>query len=79
MKCVSPERRGASSSTNYIGTDLGSLLGPVLAGAVADKLGYIAMWRIMTVPIFAGLIIVIACRSKISRVEKNFDNMQKAG
>jgi len=79
MKCVSPERRGASSSTNYIGTDLGSLLGPVLAGAVADKLGYIAMWRIMTVPIFAGLIIVIACRSKINRVEKNFDNMQKAG
>ena len=31
MKMVTPDRRGAASCTNYLGTDFGFLLGPIVA------------------------------------------------
>lgn len=72
LKCVSAERRGAGSSTNFIGTDLGSLLGPILAGALVDAFGYRAMWRIMIIPVFFAMLIVIMYRRKIKYIEDNF-------
>jgi MFS family permease len=72
MKSVIPECRGAASSTNYIANDLGNLVGPVLAGMMADAYGYIFMWRIMTVPIFLAIVITICSRQIITRVEKQF-------
>ena len=66
MKCVSPERRGAASSTNYIGTDLGILTGPVIAGFLVDHLGYVLMWRIMIIPVMIALTIVVINRVKIT-------------
>jgi MFS family permease len=66
MKRVPKERRGAGSCTSYIGTDLGSLLGPVIAGYLAEKIGYPEMWRIMILPILTALVFVIIFRSDIS-------------
>jgi MFS family permease len=66
MKRVPKERRGAGSCTSYIGADLGSLLGPVIAGYLAEKIGYPEMWRIMMLPIFIALVFVIIFRSDIS-------------
>jgi len=64
MKIVPKERRGAGSSSNYIGMDLGILIGPVLAGRIAEKLGYVTMWRIIIIPV----IIAIALSLLFSRV-----------
>jgi MFS family permease len=65
MKCVSSERRGAGSSTNYIGQDLGNLVGPTIAGTIAGYFSYSAMWRFMTIPIVFSMIIVCVFRRRI--------------
>ena len=77
MKCVPPEQRGAGSSTNYIGTDLGSLVGPIIAGKIVEMTGYSSMWRIMTVPIFIALVAVILFSKRIANIEANFENMKE--
>lgn len=68
MKRVPKERRGTGSNTNYIGVDIGNLLGPVIAGQVigiiqartGDKLsGYSAMYLLMTLPMMFALALVI--------------------
>ena len=76
MKSVPEEKRGAGSSTNYIGTDLGSLIGPIIAGYVVEMAGYVSMWRIMTVPIFIAMVIVIFFRRRIKEIEVNFEAAQ---
>lgn len=72
MKCVPMERRGAGSSTNYIGNDLGQLAGPIVAGSLADAFGYNAMWRLMTVPVLIALVVVLCFRGRIAAVEARF-------
>lgn len=72
MKSAGPGQRGAASSTNYIGDDLGNLLSPIIAGVVADRLGYAAMWRIMVVPVAAAALLVFAARKRIRRIETGF-------
>jgi MFS family permease len=67
MKIVPKEKRGAGSSTNYIGQDLGNLVGPVIAGMVTGHFGYPVMWRVMIIPVIAALVIVIVFRGKINR------------
>jgi MFS family permease len=76
MKCVPAERRGAASSTNYVGTDLGNLAGPVIAGFLVDRFGYESMWRIMIFPVGIALIIVLAGRVQINRIVTEFQNRQ---
>jgi MFS family permease len=66
MKRVPKERRGAGSCTSYIGMDLGSFLGPVLAGAIAEKSGYANMWRIMIIPILTAAVMVFIFRKDIA-------------
>ena len=65
MKCVPKEKRGAGSSTNYIGQDLGNLVGPLIAGSLAGRFGYAAMWRIMIIPVALALLIVLVFRNSI--------------
>jgi MFS family permease len=72
MKTVLPERRGAASVTSYIGADLGSIAGPVIAGVIAEQFGYAVMWRVMTVMIFIAILFVIAFKTKIKTIEEDF-------
>lgn len=72
MKCVSRERRGAASSTNYIGDDLGNMLGPVVGGALASGVGYVYMWRFMLLPILLAAVTIFIRRKKIRNIEKEF-------
>jgi MFS family permease len=72
MKTVPNERRGAASSANYIGMDLGNLAGPMIGGIVAEALGYNAMWRIMTIPFVVGMVIMLLFRGAIARIEEDF-------
>lgn len=68
MKCVPPNKRGAGSITNYIGQDLGNLVGPTAAGFVVERMGYASMWRVMMIPIFIAMLIVIFSRQYIAKV-----------
>ncbi len=66
MKSVPKERRGAASCTAYVGTDLSHLIGPVLAGAVVDYTGgYVAMWRVMLLPIGVAIVLSLVMRGVI--------------
>lgn len=72
MKSVPQSRRGAASSTSYIGIDMGSLVGPTLAGFVATQTGYSSMWRYMTIPIFAAVAVTLLFRNRIITIEQDF-------
>jgi MFS family permease len=72
MKSVPPERRGSASSTNYIGMDSATLVGPIVAGVVAQAFGYPAMWLVMILPSIIGVVFVIAFRNNINRLESDF-------
>jgi MFS family permease len=72
IKCVPSERRGLASTTAYIGNDLGNLVVPVLAGAIVEHAGYVAMWRCMIIPLLGGIAFLIVCRVSIQKVESEF-------
>ena len=72
MKSVTSERRGAASSTNYIGMDIGILVGPIISGYLAQSFGYGMMFRIMVFPYILTILLLILGKSRIDRVEKEF-------
>ncbi|MDR0469992.1 MAG: MFS transporter [Peptococcaceae bacterium] len=72
MKTATPERRGAASSTNYIGMDIGTMVGPVIAGNVAQTYGYYTMWHVLVAPIIAGSFALFFARNAIKRIEERF-------
>jgi len=51
MKVVPANRRGAGSSTFFIGLDLGDLTGPVIAGALIQFSGYREMYLASLIPV----------------------------
>ncbi len=67
MKSVPKEKRGAGSTTNYIGQDAGNLVGPVVAGFVVEKFGYHTMWFVMIIPVLIAALIVLINRQTIIR------------
>ena len=67
MKLVPKAKRGAGSCTNYIGSDLGNLAGPVIAGSIVEAGGYVSMWRWMTLPVFAACILILLFRTVIDK------------
>jgi MFS family permease len=80
MKSVPKERRGAASCTSFIGSDIGNLVGPVIAGALimgtggANKiLGYQSMWRIMIVPILIAMAVSLIFRKQILYAGQSFN------
>ena len=72
MKTVPPERRGSASCTNYIGVDLGSIIGPAIAGFVAQSFGYTMLFRIMVFPFIIGMVVLYLSRQRILEIEENF-------
>lgn len=68
MGSVPVERRGAASNTTYTGLDVGTLIGPVLAGFIieaatargASELGaYSLMWYAMVLPALAAFAVIL--------------------
>ena len=55
MRAVPVERRGAASSTYYLGADIGQALTPVLGGIVATTQGYHTMFNLFALPLVAGI------------------------
>jgi MFS family permease len=74
MQLVPKERRGAASNTNFMGIDIGLLIGPTLAGFVINAvqnttgnvlLGYSVMYRVMAAPVIAAIILFGLNRKKL--------------
>lgn len=68
MASVPGDRRGAASNTTYTGMDIGSLLGPFVAGAAIEALtpgagsllaAYAQMWYVMIIPMAVALCIIV--------------------
>ena len=76
MKTVPNERRGAASSTNFIGMDLGNLIGPMIGGVIAQVYGYGAMWRTMAAPFLIGALLLFVFRRLFTRIERDFASNQ---
>jgi len=73
MKSVPANRRGSASSTNYIGMDSATLIGPTIAGIVAQIFGYSIMWLVMIIPLFIGIMVVLLYRKNIYHIENSFE------
>lgn len=74
MQLVPKERRGAAGNTNFMGIDIGFLLGPTLAGLVistvqnatgSEILGFSTMYRVMAVPAIVAMVIFGLSRKKL--------------
>jgi len=73
MKSVPRTRSGSASATQHIFMDIGTLIGPTIAGFIAQAAGYTpVMWLAMTVPLIIGLVVVIIGRMKIRKIEDQF-------
>jgi MFS family permease len=68
MTSVPAGRRGAASNTTFTGLDVGSLCGPLFAGAVIETLepmtgsllaAYSSMWLVMLVPMALAFAIIV--------------------
>lgn len=55
MRSVSRERRGAASSTYYLGADVGQALAPMAGGAVMEHFGTQAMFGSYMLPLVLGM------------------------
>jgi MFS family permease len=73
MKSVTADRRGSATSTNYIGMDLATLIGPTFAGIVAEIFGYSMMWVVMIIPLLIGVTVALLFRKKINHIEELFE------
>jgi MFS family permease len=76
MKLVPARLRGAASNTNYIGTDAGYIIGPILAGFIVTGVktntgneiaGYEIMYMAMIIPVAIAFAVILAARKKLNR------------
>ena len=72
MKTVKNERRGAASSTNYMGYDVGFLTGPIVAGSIIQSNGYVPMWYVFSAIMLIAALITLIFRKRIMKIESNF-------
>jgi len=72
LKTVPRNRRGSAISTNYIGMDIGTIIGPTLAGYLAEHFGYVAMWRFQIAPFLIAIAIIYFYRHRMTKIEKDF-------
>ena len=70
IKSVPPDKRGVGSSAYYIGLDVGNLAGPVIAGNVAEAVGYQLMWDVMIIPIALAFAFVILFKKRIDAADR---------
>lgn len=79
MRMVPKDRRGAASCTNYIGTDLGQLIGPTLGGFIVSLVGYSRMWSVMTLSMYCGVVIMLVFRRRITSFDMSYRNKTANG
>ena len=69
MKSVPSDRRGAASATSYYGTDIGYLIGPLIAGTIVEKFSYAMMFRVMPLFLLISLGVIWIKRDYIHSID----------
>jgi MFS family permease len=59
MRVTPASRRGAASSSTYIGSDVGLVLGNLINGTIAAKYGYQTLFTVFSLPIFLAIAIIV--------------------
>lgn len=57
MERAGVNKRGVGSSTSFIGTNFGYLIGPLLGGFIANNYGYSFMYKLTIIPLGIGFIV----------------------
>jgi len=70
LKSVCKTERALASATNSIGSNLGILFGPIIAGAIRDVSDYRTMFITMIVPVILSVAIVYMNKTKLLKIEK---------
>lgn len=65
MSLVPRERRGSATSTLFVMSDIGQLLGPIVGGLLVSRFGYATMFRIAPVWVLIAAIVLIASKKYI--------------
>jgi MFS family permease len=87
MQLVPKERRGAAGNTNFMGIDVGFLIGPTIAGAIISAVqtstgsqvqGIAVMYRVMALPVVVSIIIFAVSRKKLLANIKALKEAQEA-
>ena len=75
MRAVSEERRGAASSTYYLGADVGQAFAPILGGSIASASGYGVMYFVAAIPqlIGAGFYLLIQHKRRHQRKDDTLE------
>ncbi|MDR1766382.1 MAG: MFS transporter [Lachnospiraceae bacterium] len=76
VKSVAPDKRGVAGNTQNAGNNLGSAIGPLLAGIIANSMGYGVMYYSLIVPVVLGIATILGCWGYIT---KNMDATVAAG
>ncbi|MBO4919647.1 MAG: MFS transporter, partial [Erysipelotrichaceae bacterium] len=74
LKSVTRNRRALASATNSIGSNLGILLGPIVAGAVRDISDYRTMFITMTLPVVVSIVTVYKFKNRLTEINKEESN-----
>lgn len=67
MGVVPENRQGAASSTLYLASDIGQLLGPVIGGLIVSYFGYATMFRVAPIWIVVATILLLLKKKNIER------------
>ncbi|MAM53926.1 MAG: MFS transporter [Microbacterium sp.] len=59
MSVVPNSRRGSASSTLFLASDIGQLVGPIIGGVLATAFGYAVMYQVMPVYLVLALILLL--------------------
>ena len=87
MQLVPKERRGAAGNTNFMGIDLGFLIGPTIAGSIITTVqagtgsqlaGITVMYRVMLLPVVVSIVIFTLSRKKLLQKIEALNNTQNA-
>lgn len=65
MSVVPTSRRGAASSTLFLASDIGQLVGPIIGGLIATSFGYAVMFQVVPVYLIAAVILLVVSRNYI--------------
>lgn len=72
IKSAPEALRGSAAATYFIALDVSTMIGPNVAGAVADKFGYTALWPVMAIPVAIAALIALIFRKDITKVEEDY-------
>jgi len=59
MKVTPAERRGVASSSSYIGSDVGLVIGNLINGSIAQRYGYQTLFTAFSFPLFIAIAIIV--------------------